>query len=223
MAYRVIGVLLLFLSSLTTSARAQEAADEISAHELVRQTTERVMDVVIAADAYVDEDPERYYRQVEAILDPLIDYRGFARSVMGPYASSERYRSLDEKGRARLRDQLDRFTAVMRHSLVRTYSKGLLAFGGSHIEVLPPEEGKDYSNRASVRQHVFADRDEPYRVVYQMGRDRSGQWKLRNVIIEDVNLGEIYRDQFLAAAREEKGDIDKVIDKWTTVEVDVED
>jgi len=198
---------------------------ELYLAECERRGREGVLVVPAEQNAmlFVDEDPERYYRKIEGIVDPLIDYRGFARNVMGPYASSERYRSLDEKGRARLRDQLDRFTAAMRHSLVRTYSKGLLAFGGSHIEVLPPEEGKDYSDRASVRQHVFADRDEPYRVLYQMGRDRSGQWKLRNVIIEDVNLGEIYRDQFLAAAREEKGDLDEVIEKWTTVEVDVED
>ena len=48
------------------------------------------------------------------------------------------------------------------------------------------------------------------------------QDSLRNVIIESVNLGEIYRDQFQDSAREEDGDIDKVIANWTTVTVDVE-
>tara|TARA_R110000823_G_scaffold91174_3_gene201100 strand:+ start:19118 stop:19729 length:612 start_codon:yes stop_codon:yes gene_type:complete len=192
------------------------------AHALVAETTQRVLETVQAADDYVDEDPERYYEQVQDILDPLIDYRGFARSVMGPYASSKRYRALDEAGRAQLRDQLDRFTRVMRLSLVRTYSKGLLAFGGSRIQIIPPGEGEDVESRASVRQHVFADRDEPYVVLYQMGRDGEGDWKLRNVIIESVNLGEIYRDQFQAAAREQTGDLDAVIANWTTVTVDVD-
>ena len=99
------------------------------------------MDVVMAADEYVDADPERYYTQIQDLLDPLIDFRGFARKVMGPYASSKRYRSLDETGREQLKSQLDRFTAVMRSSLVRTYSKGLLAFGGSRIELVPPRRG----------------------------------------------------------------------------------
>ncbi len=193
-----------------------------SAHGLVGETTQRVLEAVQAADDYVDEDPERYYDQIQDILDPLIDYRGFARSVMGPYASSKRYRALDESGRAQLRDQLDRFTEVMRLSLVRTYSKGLLAFGGSRIEIVPPDEGEDNDARASVRQHVYAERAEPYVVLYQMGRDGEGEWKLRNVIIENVNLGEIYRDQFQASAREYAGNLDDVIANWTTATVDVD-
>ena len=42
------------------------------------------------------------------------------------------------------------------------------------------------------------------------------------MIIESVNLGEIYRDQFLSSAREYDGDLDQVIANWTTVTVDVD-
>jgi phospholipid transport system substrate-binding protein len=205
----------------TAFARAAAPAGEAeTAHQLVRETTEQVMSVVIEADAYADKDPDRYYSEVQAILDPLIDYRGFARGVMGPYASSERYRSLDEAGRAELRGQLDRFTEVMRVGLVKTYSKGLLAFGGSRIEVSDPGDEEAGLSKVSVRQLVYSDEPEPYVLLYQMGRSKSGEWKLRNVIIESVNLGEIYRNQFQAAAREHEGDLDTVIDTWDTVEVD---
>jgi len=199
-------------------------SEDRSAYDLIKATTDRVMQVVAAAKKYVDEDPERYYGQIQALLDPLIDFRGFARKVMGPYASSERYRSLDEQGRKQLRDQLDHFTDTMRASLVRTYSKGLLAFGGSRIELEPPEKdaGDGDSNRVSVRQWVYADRANPYELIYQMGREKSGDWKLLNVIIESVNLGEVYRDQFLTSAREHDGDLDTVIADWATVVVDVD-
>ena len=147
---RLMGFLGLFLAALV--AVSQNAAGaESPAHAVVRDTTRQVMDVVQQADAYADEDPERYYQEIQAILDPVIDYRGFARGVMGPYATSERYRSLDEAGRAQLRDQLDRFTEVMRVGLVRTYSKGLLAFGGSRIEVDEPgeeDQGKSRPGRS---------------------------------------------------------------------------
>ena len=194
-------------------------AENHPAFDLVETTTEQVMEVVVAADEYVDEDPERYYEQVQVLLDPLLDYRGFARKVMGPYASSDRYRSLDEAGRAQLREQLDRFTESMRSSLVRTYSKGLLAFGGSRIE-LEPADGE--GRRVSLRQLVYADKTTPYEVLYQMGQNKAGEWKLLNVIIESVNLGEVYRDQFLASAREHDGDLDAVIDNWAIVVVDVD-
>jgi len=228
MVYRKfrVGAVLVWLLAATASAGV--AAQEHAAYDLVEKTTRKVMDVVEAADAYVETDPERYYRQIQDLLDPLIDYRGFARKVMGPYASSARYRSLDDSGKQQLKDQLDRFTAVMRASLVRTYSKGLLAFGGSRIELVPPnpqeavEAGDTDTARLSVHQLIYADRQKPYEVIYQMGEEKPSQWMLRNVIIESVNLGEVYRDQFLASARELNGNLDEVIAHWTTVVVDVE-
>ena len=203
-----------------TLARAEEAASAPPAYEVVEQATEQVMAVVQGAESYAESDPERYYAEIQVILDPVVDFRGFARSVMGPYASSQRYRSLDEAGRAQLRDQLDRFTEVIRLGLVRTYSKGLLAFGGSRIEVVPPEGVEPSTPRMSVKQLVFSDEPEPYVLYYQMGRNKQGVWKLRNIIIESVNLGEIYRNQFEASARKFDGDLNSVIDNWTTVEVE---
>ena len=205
------------------AARAAEQDTPASAQALVSQTTESVMTVIMAAQDYADEDPERYYGEIQTILDPLIDYRGFARNVMGPYASSKRYRSLDEAGRAQLRDQLDTFTDAMQQSLIRTYGKGLLAFGEARIEVDMAEPEDAESRMASVRQLIHTQNPQPYVVMYQMGRrDVADDWQLRNVIIESVNLGEIYRDQFLSSAREYDGDLDQVIANWTTVTVDVD-
>jgi len=219
---QLAGLVVLFSVAMVPLSKAEEAGDAASAHGLVSATTEKVMEVVTAAQSYADEDPDRYYGEIQSILDPLIDYRGFARNVMGPYATSKRYRSLDEAGQAQLRAQLDTFTEAMQQSLIRTYSKGLLAFGQARIEVDMNEPEDAAAKRASVRQLIYAENPQPYVVMYQMGRDRSNTWKLRNVIIESVNLGEIYRDQFLASARDFDGDLDEVIANWTTVTVDVE-
>ena len=209
---------------LTAYAFAQEQSPANrsgdTAHAIVRDASERVMKVVEAAHEYADEDPERYYNAVHEVLDPVIDFRGFARSVMGPYASRERYRSLDEAGREELRKQLDTFTGVMRESLVRTYGKGLLAFSGSRIEVSEPPPEEALESRVSVRQLIYSEESQPYVLMYQMGRDKAGQWKLRNVIIETVNLGEIYKNQFQAAARKHDGDLNAVIDNWSSIEVE---
>src|SRR5690606_31390687 len=105
----------------------------------------------------------------------------------------------------------------MRVGLVRTYGKGLLAFGGSRIELPELSEEAAAGSRAAVRQLIFSDSSEPYVLVYHMGRDKDGSWKLRNMVIEDVNLGEIYRSQFESAARKHGGDLDQVIAGWTAV------
>lgn len=195
------------------------AAERDSAHEVIRVATDQVMSTVDAAQEYVQEDPERFYEELQSILDPVVDFRGFARGIMGPYATSERYRSLDAEGREQLREQLERFTGVIRVGLVRTYGKGLLAFGGSRIEVPALSEEEAAAPRVAVKQFIHSDESEPYVLVYHMGRDRDDSWKLRNMVIEDVNLGEIYRSQFESAARKYNGDLDRVIDNWSAVEI----
>ena len=192
-----------------------------SAYELVASVTERIMAIVDDAKVYVDEDPDRYYRQIDEALAPVIDYRGFARSVMGPYASGDRYRSLDKQGKAQLRTQLERFTTVIRNGLVSSYSKGLMAFSGSRIELTEPDPKDFASTRVSVRQLIYSDNTQPYVLLYQMGLNKkSQQWELRNLIIDSVNLGEIYKSQFQAAARKKEGDLDAVIDSWTTQSIE---
>lgn len=215
-----VGALLGFLFMSFFGFSLSASAEGESAHDVVRSATERVMTVVEEAHSYADEDPDRYYRAVDEILAPVIDYRGFARSVMGPYASGARYRSLDEVGRVQLRGQLERFTAVMRTGLVATYSKGLLAFSGSRIEVVAPPAEESKPSRVSVRQLIYSDASQPYVLMYQMGLNKKEQWKLRNIIIESVNLGEIYKNQFQASARKYDGDLDIVIEKWSGGESD---
>lgn len=214
-----VGMLLL---SFNVASQSEELQTEValSAHEVVRDVTQRVMVVVAEAPEYVDDDPERYNLAIHEVLDPVIDFRGFARSVMGPYASGDRYRSLDEPGRQQLRGQLEQFTEVMRIGLVTTYGKGLLAFGGSRIEINEPSVEELKQSRVSVSQLIYSEESQPYVLMYQMGRNKEGQWKLRNVIIETVNLGEIYKNQFQASARKYDGDLDRVIENWASTEAE---
>ena len=110
----------------------------------------------------------------------------------------------------------------MRSGMVRTYGKGLLAFSGSSIEISKPKLDEAEQSRVSVEQLIYSEEAESYVVMYQMGRDKNGDWKLRNMIIENINLGEIYRNQFQSAARKENGDLDAVISQWSAVELEEE-
>lgn len=212
----VTAVLLMSLSWQAQSQPSEASAEQpLSAQDVLADTTDRVLAVIEDARDYVDEDPERYYAAVHEVLDPVIDFRGFARGVMGEYATGARYRSLDEAGRDKLKSQLDRFTETMRVGLVRTYSKGLLAFGGSRVELDGEADTDPDAKRATLRQLIYSEESSPYVVIYQMARDKSDQWRLRNLVVENVNLGQIYRSQFEAAARRHDGDLDAVIDNWT--------
>ncbi len=208
--------LLLGLSSVAPAAA--QAADGEDAYQVIERTTDQVMNLVQQANTYADEDPERYFRELQTVLDGVVDFAYFSRAVMGPYASRKRYQSLSDEGKQELRDQVERFTEVMREGLVRTYGKGLLAFGGSRVEIQRPDAPTELGDKAEIRQLIYSDAPEPYVIEYQMRRNRDGSWRLRNMIVETINLGVIYRNQFQAAARDANGDINAVIDNWTTPE-----
>lgn len=215
----VVGLLATLLLAMTGAslATAQDESGDamaLTAQDVLDDTTGRVLAIIEEARAYVDEDPERYYEAVDSVLGPVVDYRGFARGVMGDYATSARYRSLDEAGRDKLRGQLDRFTDVVRQGLIRTYSKGLLAFGGSRVEIDDSSDADPTAKRATVKQLIYSDQSEPFVVIYQMARGKEGDWRMRNLVVENVNLGQIYRSQFESAARRFDGDLDQVIDNW---------
>lgn len=198
------------------------AQDETSADpgELVEQATQTIMTIVNEAPTYFDEDPDRYYRAVGTELDKVVDFKSFARGVMGRFGTAAHYRSLDEQGQKRLREQLDRFASVVRDGLVTTYSKGLLAFGGSNVALGGVEYADNNARLASVLQKVSAEGGRVYEVRYQMGLYKDGQWRLRNMIIENVNLGEVYRSQFESAADKADGDLDVVIASWNAAALD---
>ena len=42
----------------------------------------------------------------------------------------------------------------------------------------------------------------------------NGEWKLRNVIINGINIGKLFRDQFADAMQRNGNDLDKTINGW---------
>ncbi|MBD2859710.1 ABC transporter substrate-binding protein [Spongiibacter sp. KMU-158] len=207
-------------------------------YQVVADTTQELLQVIEEAKGYIDEDEPRFTREILRIMNEVVDFQSFARGVMGDYGSSTAYRQLQtEEERKAFRDRVFKFTDTFRDGLINTYSKGLLAFNGNRIEVQPElivtEGGKatevsfkdakpeQLKGTVSVRQYIYGERSKPYEIVYSLSQGKGGEWKLRNVIIEGLNLGQIYQNQFLAAAKTEGGDIDKVIENWTVTPQEV--
>lgn len=205
----------LFSTSSAVAAKQSTAEPELTAKQAVVETTDRVMVVIREAQGYYDKDPERFYKEVELVLNDVVDFDSFARGVMGEYASRQGFIALKTKAeKTAYIARMKRFSRVFKDGLVRTYAKGLLAFNGNRIEVLPNDDESEQGS-VTVEQRIYGDGEKPYVVQYKMRQDRSGDWKLRNVTIEAVNLGLVYQGQFSSAARQYDGDIDKVIDNWS--------
>lgn len=187
------------------------------ANAVIVQVTNRLLTLIEEAAEYVDDDEARFYQELGDTLKDYVDFKSFARAVMGRYASNKTMESLDEAGKQKLQVQIDRFSGVFTTALIDTYGKGLLVFEGESIEVVPPNaeaEAKAAQGKATVKQLIFGDRQTPYEIYYSLRKSSEGQWKVRNLIVESSNLGKIYRNQFKNSYKVYDGDLDKVIDNW---------
>jgi phospholipid transport system substrate-binding protein len=186
---------------LASGAQAQIRAAEA----VVEQTTEQMLDLIEESKAYVDEDPERFYVEVETLLDPVIDFPRFARSVMAAHYK----RATPE--------QRQRFAEGFKWSLVRTYALALTEFNDGGVNIIPSDRPPKRPDRASVKQEIRSG-GEVYPVIYSMALSSDGEWRVRNMIINGINMGLTYRNQFASAVNDPAygGDMDRAIDGWVS-------
>ena len=212
--FKLGSAVFILLWALVSGVVHAETQNKLTAHETVEDVTNRVLVLIKEANTYYEKEPDRFYSEVETILDELVDFKSFARGVMGPYASKKYYMQLSDDQKKIFRGQVKRFAESFKTGLVQTYAKGLLAFGGTRVDVIQPEKPVS-GNSVTVLQKIHGSADKPYEVLYKMRLNKQGVWKLRNVTIEAVNLGKVYQGQFLSAVKQYEGDIDKVIDNWS--------
>jgi len=222
------GIIMMAISRLFTLLLALAAlplwADDSAVKtpfQVVEGTTQAVLKVISDGKGYFDKDPDRFYREVQGVLDPIVDFDGFSRSVMGRYGGPQYFRTLKTpEEKKHYTEQVKRFSDTFKNGLVRTYGKGLLTFEGQKIEVVQPRQGDvdrvKKGTPVDVTQLIHGASEATYVVRYKMRLDsKTKEWKLRNVTIEDINVGQVYRSQFESAAKKNNGDLDKVIAGWT--------
>jgi phospholipid transport system substrate-binding protein len=203
-----------WLAAIALGAGASAEATDGAAtkpHEVIAVTRDALIAVIDEGKGYFDQDPERFYRAVRGVLDPVVDFDSFSRGVMAVY-----YRKATPEQRARFRD-------TFKDALVRTYGKALLNYGDERIDVLPPGKPSRQPDRESVTMEVWSE-GKVYPVQYSMHLDSDGHWRMGNIIINGINIGLTYRNQFATAmkAPQNKGDIDLVITDWGKTIADVD-
>jgi phospholipid transport system substrate-binding protein len=207
--HRVIGLSLLFAVLNVSSVLAAEpvplAAESPDA--VIERITDDLLSLIEQSRDYVKEDPERFFVEVEALLRPVVDFKGFARSVMAAHykgASAE---------------QRERFADVFKWGLVRSYALMLGELDDGEITLAPSQRPQRSPRRKNVKMEIRLSNGEVYPIVYSMALGKDEAWRMRNIIINGVNIGLTYRSQFSSAAQDAKygGSLDAVIDAWANL------
>ncbi|CAG8865861.1 hypothetical protein PS627_01765 [Pseudomonas fluorescens] len=189
--------LLVLMASLPMLAMA---APGQSAHEVIQGTTDKLLSDLQANKQTYQTNREAFYQALNGILGPVVDADGISRSIMTVKYS-----------RKATPAQMQRFQENFKRSLMQFYGNALLEYNNQGIKVDPAKD--ESGERTSVGMKVTGNNGAMYPVSYTLEKI-GGEWKVRNVIVNGINIGKLFRDQFADAMSRNGNDLDKTIDGW---------
>jgi len=169
-------------------------------HDVIQGTTTELLGDLKANKEQYKSNPGAFYDALNRILGPVVDADGISRSIMTVKYS-----------RKATPEQMQRFQENFKRSLMQFYGNALLEYNNQGIIVDPAKA--DDGKRASVGMKVTGNNGAVYPVQYTL-ENIAGEWKVRNVIVNGINIGKLFRDQFADAMQRNGNNLDKTIDGW---------
>lgn len=194
--YLPLALLALCLALFMGQAQAQQ-----SPQQLIQENVDQLMSQIEGRRDYFQQNPGELEALVDDNLADVADFRYIGASVMGRYFGNA------------TPEQRSRFAETFRQTLIDTYARGLVTFDYRELRVLD-SGGARSDEQASVDMEVVSADGQVYPVSYSL-RKSDGQWKVVNVIVNGINLGLTFRNQFDQAMRDHNRDYDAVIDSWS--------
>jgi phospholipid transport system substrate-binding protein len=184
---RLLGLALVLLWLYPLLAAAQQDPMEV-----VKSTSERVLAEVQGRKKELNESPGKIYPLVEEIVLPRFDFQRMSQLVLGKHWR----RAKPEQKKA--------FVVQFRELLVRTYATALLNYSGQEIEY-PPIQWKPEDGRVMVKTVLRENGAPPVPIDYKLYL-KDGEWKVYDVVIDNLSLVSNYRSNYSSKIRRHKLD-----------------
>jgi phospholipid transport system substrate-binding protein len=148
--------------------------------EVVRAAVDKAVQILKDPKLkFQDKKTERIDRLREA-LNPIFDYEEMAKRALGTH------------WRRRTPAEQEEFVKLFRDFLERIYSDKVDLYGGEKVRFGREVIDNDF---AHVESNVVKPAGEEIAVAYKM-RKMNGQWKVYDVVVENISIVNNYRSQF---------------------------
>ncbi len=171
------------------------ATGNTSAQDLVKTTTDRVLETLTNERDAIEESPNRLFEIVDEIILPHFDFERMSRRVLG------------KAWKRASPEQQSQFVKEFRILLVNTYATALKIYSDETIEFLPPRE-KEGGKETTIRTQIIQSGSPPIPINYRMYQRDDG-WKVFDIAIDGVSLVINYRSTFRSEIR--KNGVDGLI------------
>ena len=169
----------------------------------IDENAQKMVRVLTEDSSLFETDRVLYENKIKEIFEPMIDFRRVAASVMG-----KKYYLLATK------EERAEFVLIFRDSLLDTYAETLAQWGDSTITTEFPNDKEELSKNVEVKQ-ILDTGTSKYPISYKLRKSKDG-WKIVNIIINGVNLGLTFRNQFQALAVSHNENISDTLRNWVS-------
>lgn len=199
---RFLMLVLALFSPLALAANSEQLGEQ--AHEVVKRTTNQVMERINANRNLYESDKAKFYWELEDVLGPMVDFRRLTRLIMGDF-----YYQASKK-------QRQRFARAFKRSLLSSYATGLIEYQDYEVRMLPPNKDFDHGLRNTlVDLEVVTPSGKVFPITQSMYfHHKTRRWMAQNVIVNGINVGKLFKEQFAQLVHENDGNISLAIEGW---------
>jgi phospholipid transport system substrate-binding protein len=176
-------------------------ADKIpELHKFIDSNGQYFLTIIKEDGSKYEEDPETFKDRLKAIWEPMVDVKVVSRLIL----SSKIYASASE-------EQKKLFEERTKKLLLDTYVTTLLEFDNYQIET--DEEIKVNKKTFEVSMNFYSD-SSSFVTKFTVYKNDVGDYRIVNIIIDGINLGLTFRNQFQDTYIENNSNLDDAIESW---------
>lgn len=204
--YKILALFVLIIFCATpTLTLAQAQLHTQQAEDVVQKGVESLLARIQQDRDSFKTYPDQLYKAVDELLGPMVDFRKIARRVMAKHYKTA------------TKEQRKNFQKIFKQSLLTTYAKGLIEFENYRVIVLPSKTpDRNTAKNTKVDLEIITASGQKFPISQSMYFNKKHQrWQMQNVIVNGINIGKLFRDQFSHLVDQQHGDIGKAIAIWT--------
>ena len=195
-----------FFTVLILSSSINLWSDE-NPYDFIDSNAQKMVIVLKENKSLFLEDRQLYEQKIKEIFEPMIDFRRVAATVMG-----KKYYLASSK------EQRAEFVVIFKDSLLDTYAETLAQWENQTITTIFPKNMEIQTNNLKnieVKQTLNTGSSK-YPISYKLRKNKDNSWSIVNIIVNGVNLGLTFRNQFQALAIKNNGNIESTLNGWVS-------
>tara|TARA_E500000178_G_scaffold71101_1_gene68877 strand:- start:16432 stop:17058 length:627 start_codon:yes stop_codon:yes gene_type:complete len=189
-----ITILLILSSNLYSDEKSE-------IHSFIDDNAQYFLTVIKEEGSNFDENPEGFKEKLKNIWEPMVDVQLVSRLIL-----NKAYKDASK-------EQILNFQKRTKKLLLDTYVSTLLEF--EDYEIFTNEKIK-YNKNKTYEVEIKFDSTSSYSFItkFTIYRNEKGELKIINIIIDGINLGLTFRNQFQGVLKKEKNNLDNAIESW---------